>query len=98
MKDFHWCLRYTDSPFDPVITAEQPLVSAGPYNNPVNGLTHPDTLIYFPLCWQACLVGNVHRFDTETDRFVPAFLQTVRRMYRDNKAKFLISPQRLNDL
>jgi hypothetical protein len=98
MKDFHWCLRYTDSPFDPVITAEQPLVCAGPYNNPINGLQHPDTLIYFPLCWQACLVGNIQKFDVETDRFVPAFLQTVRRQYREHTEKFIISPQRLSDL
>ncbi|MGB8479470.1 MAG: DUF4238 domain-containing protein [Acidobacteriaceae bacterium] len=98
MRAFHWCLRYTESPCDPVVTVEQPLVSAGPRNNPVNGLHDSDTLIYFPLCWQACLIGNVHKFNVETEKFAPVFLQSVRRLYRNNTAEFIISPQRLADL
>jgi Protein of unknown function (DUF4238) len=97
MREFHWCLRYTESPYDPVTTSEQPLVSAGPRNNPVNGLHDPETLIYFPLCWQACLIGNIHKFDVETDKFAPALLQTVRSLYLDNATQFIISPQRLAD-
>jgi hypothetical protein len=95
MRNFHWCLRYTEWPFDPVVTNEQPFVSAGPRNNPVDGLTDPDTLIYFPLCWQACLIGNILKFDIETDKFDPGFLQSIRRLYRDNSVRFILSPQKL---
>ena len=97
MREFHWCLRYTESPYDPVITAEQPLVCATPPNNPVDALHDPDTLIYFPLCWQAYLIGSVRKFNVETDRFVPALLHLVQKLYRDNSAEFIISPQRLAD-
>lgn len=29
LANFHWCLRYTDSPLDPVITSKQPVYSSG---------------------------------------------------------------------
>jgi hypothetical protein len=92
-QEFHWCLRYTESTRDPVITADHPFVCAGPRNNPVNGLQDPDTLLYFPLCWQACLIGNILKFDVETDRFAPSFLTFIRSTYRNNASSYLISPQ-----
>jgi hypothetical protein len=95
-REFHWCLRFTESPTDPVITADQPFVCAGPRNNPVGGLQDPDTLLYFPLCWQACLIGNVLKFNVDKDQFVPSFLKSIRNLYRGNAKKFLISPQPVN--
>ena len=71
MREFHWCLRYTESPYDPVITAEQPLVCATPPNNPVDALHDPDTLIYFPLCWQAYLIGSVRRVQRRDGQICP---------------------------
>jgi hypothetical protein len=92
---FDWALRYTDSPGDPVITAEQPLVCIGNSTDTATALKDPETLIYFPLCWQAFLFGSVRRFDVETERFHPDTLQRVRRAYIANGRKFLISPQKL---
>jgi hypothetical protein len=96
LADFHWALRYTDSPGDPVITAEQPLVSIGSSSDAATALKDPETLIYFPICWQAFLFGSIRRFDVETERFQADTLQRVRRAYIENGRKFLVSPQRLD--
>ncbi len=91
MVNFHWALRYTESPSDPVITAEQPVTFIGPKPDIESALTDPDALIYFPICWQAFLFGSIRRFDVETERFYPQTLQAVRRAYFDNGSQFLIS-------
>lgn len=96
LANFHWALRYTDSPGDPVITADQPLVMLGKSTDAVTALKDPETLIYFPICWRAFLFGSVRRFDVETERFYPDTLQSVRRAYIDNGRKFLVSPQKLD--
>ncbi len=97
LSNFHWALRWTDSPIDPVITAESPFVSTGKSADLVTALTDPETLLFFPICWQMFLFGSIRRFDVETERFHPATLQQVRRAYRENERKFLVSPQRLDD-
>lgn len=58
----------------------------------------PETLIYFPVCWQACLFGSLRPFDVETDTFQRDDLQRVRRAYIENGRKFLVSPQKLDGL
>lgn len=90
--------RYTDSPNDPVITAESPFVSIGTSADVGTALTDPETLLYFPIYWQAFLFGSIRRFDIETDRFHPATLQHVRHAYRENGRKFLVAPQTLDNL
>lgn len=95
LADFHWALRYTDLPEDPVITAEQPLVCIGKSTDLATALKDPETLIYFPISWQALLFGSSRRFDVETDKFLPDTLQRVRRAYIENGRRFLVSPQRL---
>ena len=97
MNEFHWCLRYTTSPISPVVTADQPFVSDGPRNHPPHGLNDADTLIYFPLCWQACLIGSVRRFDIKIDAFVPETLCGIRQRFRINSRQFLISPQPITE-
>jgi hypothetical protein len=96
LTDFHWALRHTDSPGDPVITAEQPLAIIGPALDVETAMKDPETLIYFPVCWQACLFGSLRRFEVETDRFHLNDLQRVRRAYIENGRKFLVSPQKLD--
>ena len=98
MANFHWALRYTDSSSNPVITAEQPVAFIGSKPDISTALTDPDTLIYFPICWQAFLFGSIRRFDIETEKFYPATLQAIRRAYLENGRQFLISPQKLDDI
>jgi hypothetical protein len=96
LGEFHWALRYTSSPMDPVVTAEQPLVSIGNSTDVATAIADPETLIYFPVCWQAFLFGSIRRFDVETEEFHPDTLRRVRRAYFENGRHFLVSPQRIN--
>ena len=49
MWNFEWCLRYTRSISDPFVTGQQPVVLEGPAPNSTEAMTHPDTLIWFPI-------------------------------------------------
>jgi hypothetical protein len=95
LSNLHWALRYTDSPTDPVVTCESPFISTGGSANREAAMNAPETLFYFPICWQATLFGSIRPFDTETELFHPETLQSVRSLYRENGRQFLISPQRL---
>ena len=81
-----------------MITAESPFVSIGTSTDVKTSLADPETLLYFPICWQAFLFGSIRLFDVETERFHPATLQQVRQAYRENGRKFLVSPQKLDNL
>jgi hypothetical protein len=96
--DFNWALRYSDSVSEPFITSEAPFVVEGSATEIGEALQHPDTLLFFPLCWQACLVGSRKRFDLGTAKFGPEDMRTLRRRYRHFAQAFLISPTRLDDI
>jgi hypothetical protein len=61
-------------------------------------LQDPETLLYFPICWQACLFGSRRPFDKKTDRFNPQDMQTFRKKYRTFANQFLVSPIKLDDI
>jgi hypothetical protein len=87
MDNFHWCLRYTQSVADPFVTGTQPIVVEGRY---------PDSNIWFPLCWQACLVGAVDRFDEGTAVAPPSLIRHVRGMFRRPSTGYIISPIKID--
>lgn len=97
LADFHWALRYTDSVTEPFIISELPFAAEGPPGDLKDVLAHPDTLLVFPLCWQACLFGSLRKFDTETDKFDTADMHTTRRKYRAWAQKFLLSPIEIDE-
>jgi hypothetical protein len=84
----NWCVRSTDSLNEPVITAQHALVTIGPPNPGSDGAIH-----YFPICWQACLIGATFKFEVETDAFNPAWLKDLHRIYMANETDFLVSAQ-----
>ena len=94
----NWALRYTTSVAEPFVTSDHPFVFEGVVSSPEEALRHPDTLFYFPVCWQVCLFGSVPRFDRGTDKFASHDLQVMRRKYRLFAQKFLISPTKLDDI
>jgi len=97
--DFNWCLRYCDSVAEPFVTSEAPLVVEGPAAADIaTALQHPETLLYFPICWQACLIGSRQRFDVGTARFASEDMRTFSRKYRHFARVFLVSPTRLDDI
>jgi len=97
MLDFNWCLRYTKSPADPFITGMHPLLLEGPAPTLEEAMKHPDTLIWFPICWQACLVGSLRRFDEGTFEAHRWVLDHERELFTRSSSGYVISPQKLND-
>jgi hypothetical protein len=95
MQEFNWALRYCDFPSDPFVTSEQPLIVRGTSNNLVDAMRDPEALVFFPLCWEACLVGSRMHFDVQTGKFCPQDMRTFRQMYRLNATSFVVSPTRL---
>jgi hypothetical protein len=96
--DLNWALRYTDSVTEPFVTCEAPFVAEGPDVPAAERLQHPDTLLYFPVCWQICLFGSHQRFDLGTDKLSSLDLSVMRRKYRSFAQEFLVSPTKLDNI
>jgi hypothetical protein len=95
---FNWALRYTDSIANPFVANEQPFIAEGPTGNMVELVKHPDTLLVFPICWQACVFGSLQRFDKGTDLNGPEAMRIMRKKYRSYAGQFLVSPTKLDDI
>jgi hypothetical protein len=97
LNDFNWCLRYCDAPSAPFVISEIPFVCLGRTSELTEALIKdPETLLFFPLCWQACLIGSRQFFDKETDRFGNEDMRRVQKMYRESASLFVLSPTKLD--
>jgi hypothetical protein len=97
--DLNWALRYTESVSEPFVASEAPfLAEMMPGVSEADALQHPDTLLYFPVCWQVCLFGSRQRFDLGTDKLGSHDMKVARRKYRLFAQDFLISPTNLDDI
>jgi hypothetical protein len=95
MSEFDWCLRFTDSESDPFCTTDQALIVIGTVDGLPMGqelLSHPDTVIIFPLCWQACLFGSKLKFDKSYDCAHPTQLMSLRGDQKRLTNRFVVSP------
>jgi hypothetical protein len=91
--NLHWCVRTTQDMGNPVITADQPVIVLGSAGLSEETLTRdPDTWIIFPLCREACLIGNCERMETDTEPFEPSGLQWLRGQFFRADAGFIYSP------
>jgi len=97
----HWCLRYTANESDPFCTTDQSPVARGPAPGPAPGevvsfelLAHPETLVLFPLSWQACMLGSPRPFEKEYDVAAPQLLESYRTEQKEKCNRFVISPIR----
>jgi len=95
LDEFQWALRFCDSSADPFVISEVPFICRGHHEKLADALRDPETLLFFPLCWRACLIGSRQYFDVQTDRFGPEDMRTIRTMYRESAKLFLISPTKL---
>ena len=95
LNDFNWALRYCDSPATPFIISEIPFISRGRHSDLAAAMQDQDTLLFFPLCWQACLIGSRQLFEIETGRFGEEDMREIRRMYRKTAELFLLAPRQL---
>ena len=97
LGEFNWCLRYTRSIDDPFVTADQPVIANGVEPDRERAFQSRETLIYFPICWQACLVGSRLRFNEGTDEATRDFMRHVRGFYVRSTKGYVISPRQLAD-
>lgn len=103
MADFHWQIRTVPDSSDPVIASEAPLFFKGdlPLTGPaptMEMLKHESAVVYFPLSWQACLVGRLASFDSDVEPFGRADLLELRHMIAEMAPQYAISPQRVDSL
>ena len=96
MGEFQWTLRTTANPEDPVTTGEQPLTVRADWQRP-EPLKQVDSFVFFPLCWQACLVGNRLPFPRDIEPFASDKLRAYRRIVLDGAREFVVSPQQVDD-
>jgi hypothetical protein len=96
LNEFNWALRFCDTTALPFVASELPFMAYGPHSNVADAVRDPESLLFFPLCWQACLVGSRQFFGTETDRFGDEDMRRFARMYRESAQLFVISPRRLD--
>jgi hypothetical protein len=94
MSNMNWCLRYTLDENDPFCTTDQALVIMGtipeqPIDNDL--LAHPETIVIFPLCWQACLFGSPRKFDKSCDVADPQQLASLRADQKRLCQRFVIA-------
>ena len=91
----HWCLRFTSDSTHPVVTADDAVIMQGRMPTIEEAFSDRETLIFFPLCWQACLIGSPAKFDKETDAFVPSDLRMLQNIYLGSGCRFAYAPTRL---
>jgi len=97
--ELNWVLRYTESVSEPFVISESPfLAEISPGVAQENALKHPETVLYFPLCWEVCLFGSPVRFDLGTGKLDSHDMTVARRKYRVFAKEFLISPAKLDDI
>jgi len=99
-SNLDWCLRYTDDESDPFCTTNQALFVEGSVADVstvadigIDLLFHPDTVVFFPLCWQSCIFGSPRKFEISYDRADPRQLVSLRNTQKQRANRFVISPK-----
>lgn len=98
MADFHWQVRTTPDPRNPVTTSEAPLFVKGVKTNSERAmtmeiLTDAGSEVWFPLCWRAALVGRTQPFDADRVTFGELELDELRHIIAEMAPQYVISPQ-----
>ena len=87
---FDWCLRTTADINRPVIIADEPIRFEGSSTD--RPYEHFETRIWFPLCWQACLIGSPKPQLPTTKSWSSTRLDELRRKYLETTCMFAYSP------
>jgi hypothetical protein len=94
-SDLDWCLRLTTEVADPVITGDDAIIVDGKAATLEVALFDRQTLFFFPVCWQACLIGSRKKFNEKTAAFHPADLKTLRSRYLKGDCRFAYAPTKI---
>jgi hypothetical protein len=94
-KKMDWCLLYTDDETNPYCATDQAIIVQGTLvaqSVTPEVLAHPDTLVFFPLCWQAGLFGSPSKINVSYDRAHPQQPLSIRNEQKKRCDRFVISP------
>jgi hypothetical protein len=94
-SNLHWCLRLAVDVAHPVITGDDAVIVEGRAPTLEAALTDAETLIFFPLCRHACLIGSPAEFDVESEAFQGSDLKRIQARYLGGMCRFAYSPRRL---
>lgn len=96
-SNLHWYLRYTQELINPIVTSDQPIIVLGTGGLTEEALTRdPNTWVIFPLCREACLIGNCEKIDTDTEAFRPSGVEWLRGQFFRADEGFIYSPVRVD--
>ena len=95
LGDFNWVLRYTTDPAHPLITADEAIRFEGPALTRDEAIFHPDSWFLFPICWQACLIGNRGRLWPKREEMAPENVREQQQKFLGSLCRFSYSPIRL---
>ena len=98
MANLNWTIRTSLDPYNPVICSEQALLLTGDAPPLEEAITHPSTRVYFPIYWQACLVGRIEPFRADLEEFETTEYLSVRRLVSGVAREMVISPRPLANL
>lgn len=59
-------------------------------------MTDANTLVFFPICRHACLIGSPAKFNLETEAFDFRDLKVLQSRYVKGECRFAYSPKRLD--
>ncbi len=92
LESFYWQLRLANSIDDCFVTSDHPLIACSPEDR---GFDHRGTVMMFPLCWEACLLGRRQAFELNFSGTTTQERESIRRTYFASAKKFVVSPHRL---
>lgn len=92
---FFWQLRLAESVEDGFITSDQPLVAQIEIPNLAEAYGRSSTVLLFPICWQACLVGQRDPFSLSFTGSTAQERSRIRRICFSSASTFVVSPRPL---
>ncbi len=95
MGRLNWCVRLACDSTDPVVTADDAIIATGSIPALSAAFFDQHTRVFFPICWQACLIGSPSKPANLTGLFETAALSDIRSLYMTSPRRFAYSPVRL---
>jgi Protein of unknown function (DUF4238) len=92
----HWCLRMAPAVTDPVVTGDDAVLVQHKTPTLEAALTDANTLVFFPICRHACLIGSPAKFNLETEAFDFRDQKVLQSRYVKGECRFAYSPKRLD--
>ena len=92
LESFYWQLRLADSIDDSFVTSDHPLLGLSAQGE---SFDHRSTVMMFPLCWEACLIGKRNSFLLSFNRTTRHERESIRQAYFASAMKFVVSPHQL---